>query len=377
MRSTVRLLLLLMIMVVVLSGANELPPMSGTATSPERALQQNQRLLEDWSADPVHRAKLQHNLETFWQLSKTERDKIRQLDRDLAQLAPDRRKQLFEVMDRYYAWVQQLNDSQRQRLSQARTNDEKIQVIRAIRLEQWVSRLPKRTRESLATLSDEERVKAIAQLKSEEKEWKQNWWVQFRPTRLEELPRDVQQYARETLMPLLPPKEREELEAAQEQAWPAYVRLLYQKAQHVQAKLPGPIGPSYVDDLPRPIQELINKRPFKMQQLREAEGNWPEFAMRLKEALPSRLAARFIAKRYTPTKPEAFSKTVQKFLEKELYPKLTTREKDQLKKSEGVWPRYPIALQQLTKKYRLQIPGTYLPRTRELWKRVKGEINQK
>mgnify|MGYP002623748228 CR=1 FL=1 len=363
-----RALLLLMVVLMLMT----LP----AAFSPEQIRRDNRRLLEDWRADAVHRERLQHDLTTFWNLSQKQREQIRKLDQGLHQLEPDRRAQLIRVMDRYYEWFQRLPNQQRQYISQAGSTQERLKRVKEIREKQWLARLPKRAREQLADANPTERAQIIQQLKQEEKEWRKNWWIQFRPSKLEELPRDVQLFTKEVLLPLLPPERRQKLLETQQEPHPAFVRALYREGMSVRGrtKIPGPVGPVYLVDLPKNLQEWLNRDTKAKSRLTSVEGRWPEFGVALQEVAPRELLPKLSAKQF-PARFKNLPKLVQRFVTSELKPKLNDREQRQLRIAEGAWPRYPFVIQKLSRAHKLRIPGMALPRIRDLW--AKGKLKSR
>jgi hypothetical protein len=72
-----------------------------------------------------------------------------------------------------------------------------------------------------------------------------------------------------------------------------------------------------------------------------------------------------------PCYPKQFDALVAQFIDRTLLPKLTDKEKDELKAAEGKWPEYPKTLLELSKKHGLEIPLMRLPGPRELWEQAR------
>lgn len=345
----------------------------------DSALKVNRRLLEDWrEVDPSHVARLQQDLREFWQLPAAKREQIRKLDRQLHQLYPEDQQRLIAVMERYHTWLKRLPDEQRAQIEAASTNEARLEVIRAIREKEWIARLPKTVRERLSKLSEEEQKKEIARLRKEESDWQERWWVQFRPTRLEQLPREVQIFVRGTLMPLLSPEERRDLDQAQKLKYPAYLRTLYHLAGKTRIPLPGPVPPAYVKDLPTRLQKMLRMRKKELlKELTSLEGQWPQFALALKRELPMPSLV-VLQRRHMPSRLKELSKNAQKFVTNVMMLRATEKQKDAIAKAEGQWPRYPLTLQRVARELGHRgLPGTYLPGPGELWKQIKDSPREK
>jgi hypothetical protein len=129
---------------------------------------------------------------------------------------------------------------------------------------------------------------------------------------------------------------------------------------------PGPIGPIRVADLPPGAQGAINKLPAqRLKALREAEGQWPAFGIALLELQPGR---RHLPAKNMPAEPRDFGRAVEDFINGPLDSKLSPNEREALKGNLGKWPEYPRMLLDLSRKYKLTIPGMTLPGPASLWK---------
>src|SRR5206468_1899082 len=144
MRRAVRSLLLL-VAVLASVGAALPEPEVGTR---EEVLQNNQRLLERWRQDPDHASRLQRDLQHFWALPVEQRNQLRRLDQELHQQDPLTQKRLWDVLERYSAWLERLSPGDRRRVN-AVSGTERIAVIKEIRDQQWIGNQPPKIRNAL------------------------------------------------------------------------------------------------------------------------------------------------------------------------------------------------------------------------------------
>ncbi len=138
-------------------------------------LERNRQLLDKWKADPEHYARLQRDLRDFWALPKSKRRQIRQLDQDFHQLDAKTQRRLWQVAERYTAWLDRLPQAERQQIEQAKDSQERLQLIRTIRERQWIERLPRKVREDLEKLPPEARAAQIVQLRKQERQQRLLW----------------------------------------------------------------------------------------------------------------------------------------------------------------------------------------------------------
>src|ERR1700722_4864843 len=134
----------LWLLLFVLAGLIAAAP-SGSTDSDE--LKQNRTLLKTWSKEqPEHYLRLKNDFSAFFKLDAARQKQLRDLDKELHDLHPDKRKQLWKVMVRYKAWLDNLSDEDREKVRDAKTTAERVQVIREIRQDQWLERLPSKKR---------------------------------------------------------------------------------------------------------------------------------------------------------------------------------------------------------------------------------------
>ncbi len=104
---------------------------------------------------------------------------MRLFDRELHEEDPATQQRLWEVLERYNNWVGRLPEADRLRIDEAADRTERLEVVKELREQEWVDRLPKEERDDLERMSGPMRTKRIALLRSEErqrrKEWRTNW----------------------------------------------------------------------------------------------------------------------------------------------------------------------------------------------------------
>src|SRR5262249_11796716 len=71
-----------------------------------------------------------------------------------------------------------------------------------------------------------------------------------------------------------------------------------------------------------------------------------------------------------PSRPAEFKPPLDKWVKDTLMPRLTKEEKEELRRAEGRWPEYPRKLMELSRKYELDIPGMKLPGPKDFWDRA-------
>jgi hypothetical protein len=383
MRSSLSLFAL---MAALLGAALGAAPLGAPAADVARAdaLAANARRVEEWRKDPEHAARLQRDLNTFWNMSAERRALLRKLDQDLHQEDLATQKRLWGVLERYHSWMERLPEEDRRRIESAGDGLKRLKKIMELREQEWVRRQPPATRKRLTTLSPADRKAAVARLREEQRQRHREAMRltprSGRPSRLSDFPPEVSDFVRHSLKPLLTAEERQRLEQAEKKPWPVYARTLATLAEKYPIPLPGPIGPVRIADLHRQLRLHMRENPnrFPMAALQKAEGKWPEFGVVLqriqwkKPLAQERQSA--LEKRFRPSHPKDFSVAIQDFLSKELSKKLTNAEQERLQKAEGKWPEYPRTLLDLSRKHDLQIPGMKLPGPRDLWDKAKAAL---
>jgi hypothetical protein len=340
-------------------------------------LEENRQLLEKWRADPVHAARLRHDLRAFLALPPDQQERLRRLDKDLYDEDSFAAARLLRVLERYVEWLERLPPADRQRVEATADATERLQLLKEMREREWIERLPRALREELEKLAPDQRLARIAELRQDERRRREEWQVAMRhwdellqkrpqPARLADFPSDVTRFVQESLMPVLSPEEKKRLWRA-EGRWPLFPRTLVELTDRHAIPLPGPMtGPSRYQDLPAEVQQrlpvLKNAPPPFVQ---KAEGRWPQYAIAVTELARKRKLV--LPKQLGPARPQEFSTAIQEFLDKQLLPVLEPEEKNRLKRAEGLWPRFPRELLDLARKHYLQVPGMGLPGPPALW----------
>jgi hypothetical protein len=138
-------------------------------------LKHNARLLEKWKTDPEHYARLQRDWHHFTALSPERQEKLRRLDHDLHECDPETQKRLWETLERYTAWFDQLPEAEQQQLLAIPDRQERIKAIKAKCEQQWLDHLPTKEREHLKNLPEDQRTAAIARMHRDDQQRRQKW----------------------------------------------------------------------------------------------------------------------------------------------------------------------------------------------------------
>jgi hypothetical protein len=357
-------------------------------------LERNRRLLESWRTDPDHYARLRRDLKAFWDLPAAERDRLRRIDRDLHEADARTQKHLLAVMERYAAWLERVSEGDRQQITSA-DRSERLKIIRAVRDRQYFDSLPSKARAELAQLPSAERRAQLDRLRKEDRQLRLACSqlslarldippakpstvapapATFRPTRLEEFPSDVRYYVDNVLWRQIKAEEAEQLKKAEGAPWPLLARTIIELSNKHPVKLPGPVnGPRRYVDLPSEVLKAMPVKDLAQAQkkhLTDVVGRWPEFATEF--TLTARKNGITLPRQLGPCHSRQFEAPVSQFIDRTLLPKLTDKEREELKAAEGKWPDYPRTLLDLSKKHGLEVPLMRLPGPRELWDQAKA-----
>jgi hypothetical protein len=335
--------------------------------------------------DPEEHARLRQQVHAFLALPTARREQLVKLDADLHQLPSARQARLLDVLKRYADWLETLPERDREAIQDAPSREARLQRIRRLRQRQWLQSLPRADRARLEKLQGQALTDEVARLREEERQRRRDWQVAARfwepllhrrqptgkpmPTQLSDLDGGDKTFVLEYLRPLLTPAEWEQLDRAQGQ-WPRFPRLLVELAQRHPVALPGPRGPTHLDELPKDVRKLLQKAaPGKPGYLRHAlkreEGKWPGFAVAV-----TRLAGKHSASlplELWPARSKELSGETRKFLQTKLEPALSDDEKQEIKKAEGSWPAYALTIQRLAASHYLSVPWQTLPGPRGRW----------
>lgn len=131
--------------------------------------ERNARLLERWKADPEHYARLQRDLQAFWNLPPERQAQLRRFDRILNKLEPQEKAHYWGILERYSLWFDRLSESDKQRIEAAADRKERVRLIRTLKEKQWIDRLPEKDRQELLNLEPGQKAGRINALRQEER----------------------------------------------------------------------------------------------------------------------------------------------------------------------------------------------------------------
>jgi hypothetical protein len=336
-------------------------------------LARNQALVEKWRrTEPEHYQRLRDDLRDFYRLPAGRREQMRQLDRDLNWADRDTRKRLWGVLDRYATWLKRLPEGDRARVLSARSTDERLAVVRALRERQWVEGLPAGVRAELDKLDPGAKRERLEQLRKEARNQRLQWQL-LRPTKLNEFPAEVQKFVRATLEPMLGDGEKKEFAAAEQKPWPALALLILRLADAHPVLPPRNKEFRTFNELPPRVKWLVKAEPDqkkRQQLLRPASGKWPDFALKVAELLGEKKNAPGVPP-LGASRPREFPAATREFIVRRLLPRLNKSEAEELESLLGRWPEYPRQVLKLAGQKHLVVPGMSLPGPRGLWQRAR------
>src|SRR5581483_1537737 len=236
-----------------------------------------------------------HDLDAFLALPVERQAQLRELDHALHEEDSATYARMRRTLERYHDWLRTLPEADRQKIANATNSQEKLLLIKQLREQEWVNRLPKAVRDDLHKLTPDKRPAVIAELRKEERarrsEWRyaiRHWDVltQKRPpaSRLKDFPEAVQSYVQESLRPMLSREEKERLDKAEGQ-WPLFPQTLVELSDKHTVLLPGPsTGPTRFAELPSDIQTKVaglfkKPGPGLSERVQKVEGKWPDYAV--------------------------------------------------------------------------------------------------
>jgi hypothetical protein len=373
-----------LVLAVLLGG---LPWLAQADSAPDE-LEHNRRLLEKWRSNPEHEARLRRDLKAFLTLPYDRQQQLRTLDRELSEEDSAGYARLQRAGERYIDWLRNLPETDRQQILTATSAEERLKRIREIRLRQWVDQLPRATGEKLQKLqaAPSKYQAELGELKKQDHKWRQEWryaiehWDALPPTRPQPhlakgLIPQIDQFVRESLSPMLGPAERTRLENARKALEtgrvPFYLSTIADLADKHPVRLPPAlkIGPTRFSELPETWQaRVLQAQNWPPPPVAAAEGKWPAYAFAVHQFVVNKEKQPRLPKPpLGPSSPAEFTPAVQQFIKDKLLPVLTTEEKGRLTKATGRWPGYPVLLMNLAQKHSLEVPGTKLPGSPEIW----------
>ncbi|HEV3236739.1 MAG TPA: hypothetical protein VGZ25_07100 [Gemmataceae bacterium] len=398
-------------LMILLAGMAFALPLLASHEPTSQELQTNRLLLKRWRSDPDHYARLKSDLKEFLELPAEKKDALRRFDRELHDENPKTQERLWRVLDRYSSWLGRLPEEERRRIEEASEPLERLFIIKDLRQKEWLQRLPRVDRERLEKAQSAElRDNMVASLRREERERRYHIRLAlareqdepresdkpsnikpetkpgpektkaYEPTKLAEFPKEVREYFRFSLRPMLSQREQGYLEGAEGQ-WPSYAKALKTlAAKHPVKVLPARdlsitnIPVSRLMDLPPEWSAHVGPRNPKKtadakglvekerKEIVQLVGKWPDFALAISDVAKSK-HWETPKRQLGPCRPEEFQAEVERFIRDDLAKALKDdpNAKEKLKKAEGIWPDYPLLVMELAKKHNLKVPLTYLP----------------
>jgi hypothetical protein len=342
-----------------------------TSNNPEA----NRALLRDMrSSDPEHYGVLVRNFERFQALSPQQQEKLRQLDRQLHEEDSQTQARLTHALSEYAAWLTRLPERDRQRILSAADSAERLRIIREIKERQWFERLPVSQRNEWQTSSESKRKELIERWHKEEQAQRELWAEARRrwddalelPMPLsaqEEAIRQMKVFVEKRLTPMLNLNERDRLRRAEEErliAPFAMLRVIIELSERHPVLALEPRNLTY-ESLPAEYKKALQSLPKSAEPAvnRLPSGVWPRYPVEVTDVLRKYNVAP--KQQLGPASAADFPPNVQQFIEQKLKPKLTSAEAETLKKAEGRWPEYPLALHDLARQHKLVIPELSLP----------------
>jgi hypothetical protein len=170
MRSALSLFVLMAVLLIATSGAAPPSETAAPDTARDDALASNARRLERWRKDPEHHARLQRDLNAFWEMSPERRAQLRKLDQDLHQEDSATQTRLWGVLERYHSWLERLPQEDRRRVQSTDDWRKRLEVVRDLREQEWVRRQPPAVQKRIKGLPAGERRVEVTRLRDEQRQ---------------------------------------------------------------------------------------------------------------------------------------------------------------------------------------------------------------
>jgi hypothetical protein len=341
--------------------------------SEQEELERNERLLERWRADPEHYQRLRRDLKAFYGLPRSRQTQMRALDQQLHATDSQTQARLWGTLERYNTWLAGLTESQRQQIATAPTTEARLDVIRQLRVRQWLPTLPLAIQEEVKRLPVAEQTQRIAlyraEFRQQAQQWEHDWYTSRnalpRPTQLDELPPEVRAHVEKNLLPRLTEFEKVRLTRAQGK-YPEWLRVVQNLAEVHPVLPPLPKGEiSTWQKLPQEAKHgLTSDKSKRPKGINKYANKWPEFAL---EITRQRRERKLPVVPLGASKPSEFPPIIQTFINQELLPMLSPERRAELHRLEGKWPEYPKQLLKLARDRSLIVPGMSLPGPIEMW----------
>jgi hypothetical protein len=370
-----------MLMVVFVAAA----PMAVLQEPSADEVQANRRRFEQLRKQPEQVAKLRDEAAAYFALSDERRRQLLQLHQSLHQETSATQARLHNVLERYMDWLGDLDEPTRKKIAAAPDKRKRLELIRELREQQWIKDQPKAIRDKIDKAQGDARKALIAKEKEGERQRRLEWVIASRfwnelesrrplPAKFGDLPQAVQNYINSYLKLFLSPEENEQLKKAEGQ-WPQYPMKLVELASKHPAALPGALGPKSRAELPMDVFNRL-KLPKKdgvvpppKKDGRLIEGKWPEFGESLVKLAKQRGGVTF-EHEFLAYNKDCLTKPMQDFMTNKLEPLLTDKEIYRLTNAIGHWPKYPETIQDLANRRGLQVPWFILPRVED-WDRYR------
>jgi hypothetical protein len=344
--------------------------------------------------DTLSTAELEQLENVFKQYPAARQQQLRRLDEQLSAQDPPRQAHLIGVLERYAIWLDRLPDNYRKEILTAPAAVERLEGVKTVKARLWREGLPAVVRERIQQADPAARDQLVADRRQQDAKRKQLWelarhdWSNISANRrpwpfdIDELTKKVEEYVERTLKPRLNNAERAELDLLRKDvtaapgrlAWLMYGDTLARLAE-LHRTLPEPANGKTiraVGDLPQQfVRDLAKKAGTNRKQLiaLPGYGRWPDFAEAvLVEAHEVKVPIPFPL---GPNKLDEYAPAVRAFVETELNEKLTSKERDELRRAEsGQWPDHSKKLMDFARKYDLSVPGVTLPGPPSKWDQV-------
>lgn len=326
------------------------------------------------------------------------RQQLRKLHADFQQLDPETATELTRVMQNYNAWLTRPNVD-RSAVLNAPSAAARLEVIRNLREAEWIETLPRPDREEYARLEGEARRQRVQEWRMEEADRREEWnlaqkhWAEHplgkTPAVFQNQKNAIELFVSHLRENMLPDEikylEDARLAAEEFGNYFGYALEVVRMADR-HPILPGAVGARDWATLPASVKDYLmaNDKRFKdkgiiaspeIKELRKAQGRWPAFALELTKycqknnlTLPEQLG---------DCRKEKMPPEVIEFLDKTLERELRRTdagkaELEALNKAQGTWPDYPRKIMELSRNYKLPVPGWTLPGPLREWDRFRA-----
>jgi hypothetical protein len=171
-----RLLQVSLICLITLIAVGSLSADEDKNSSLKATPESNRRALEEKARqDPAWYERMLRDLDAFQSLPADQKERMRQLDKQLSAENAVTNKKLMRVLERYVTWLEKLPAADREFIEDASNSKDRLRRIREIREKQWVQTLPKAVREEIMHAKGAERQALIKKYRQEEKKRRQEW----------------------------------------------------------------------------------------------------------------------------------------------------------------------------------------------------------